>query len=118
MASTIPQRYIEALNRHDAKACSMLYAEDAVYLGADGVAYKGRPAILEFYVRALRDRDLRTSVGRVAQTGNILAFEVIVHDRPMGKHGQANALDFCELTADDLIAHKAFFAPKPGAMED
>ena len=118
MASTLPERYIDALNRHDARACSLLYSEDAVYLGGDGVKYVGRPVIYDFYARALEDGKLRVSLGRVAQTGALLAFEVIVHDSPMGKHGQANALDFCELDADGLIAHKAYYAPLPGALEE
>ena len=116
--SDLPQRYIDALNRHDPKACSELYSEDAVYLGADGVKYEGRPAIYDFYVGGLSAGTLKVSLGRVAQTDNLLVFEVMVHSEPQAKHGQANALDFCELDEDGLIAHKAYYAPLPGSMED
>jgi ketosteroid isomerase-like protein len=116
--SDLPQRYINALNRHDAKACSELYSEDAIYLGADGIKYEGRAAIYEFYAAGISDGTLRVSLGREVQTDNLLVFEVFVHNAPQGKHGQANALDFCELDEEGLIAHKAYYAPLPGSIED
>jgi uncharacterized protein (TIGR02246 family) len=114
LASQVPQKYVDGLNSKDAEAVANLYAKDAVFIRSDGEKTMGRDAIRKFYEETFRNRpSLSTAVGRVAQTGKLIAFEVIVHDSPMGPHGQANALDFAELDDEDRMTIKHVFYP-PG----
>jgi len=113
MASSIPQRYIDGLNSADVNAVSELFSQGSQFLGGDGSKRVGRKAIHDFYANVFANRKtLKTSLGRVIDEGRRVAFEVIVHDSPMGANGQANSLDLVELDDDGLIAHKVVFYPQ------
>jgi hypothetical protein len=95
MASRVPQAYCDALNAKDVEAVGE------------------REEIMAFYRETFSQRpSLGASVGRVVENGKLIAFEVIVHDSPTAPHGQANALDFAQLDADDRMTSKhVFYSP-------
>jgi uncharacterized protein (TIGR02246 family) len=111
VVSSLPQRYVDGLNAASAEDVSKLFSLDSVFLGSDGIKRVGRKEIHDFYVRAFGQKKRMVSLGRVVESGRLIAFEVIVHTSPMGAHGQANALDLVELDKDGLIAHKVVFYP-------
>jgi len=112
MVSPIPQRYIDGLNSANTDAVAELFSLDSQFLGGDGVKRVGRKAIYDFYANVFATRKtLKTSLGRVIEQGKSVAFEVIVHDKPMGANGQANSIDVVELDGDGLIAHKVVYYP-------
>jgi steroid delta-isomerase len=104
--------YVEAFAKADPEAIAALYAPDGVVVDPLGAApIQGRPAILDFYARAMElgARLALTGPVRVAQGAAAFAFQVSV---PAPQNVRIDVIDVMEFNTMGQVARMtAYWGP-------